>query len=490
MGDLHRRHPPQDIYPREPWRLVETHFDERYLAAAESLFATANGYLGMRGTCDEGQPVVHNGTYINGFHETWPIVYGEEAYGFAKLGQTIVDVPDAKIIRLYVDDEPFFLPTGTLEGFERALDMRAGTLDRELVWAHSSGQRVSIRSRRLVSLEHRHLAAIEYEVTLLANRRARRGRVGSGRQQYPAFQWGPPHAAVRLRSARHGGEPYRGRARGPWTRDQVERDDPVVRHRSRRADGLFVQRESIGRRVRRARGLFHRRHGGDPDSAHQVHHVPLVAPPPGRGALPTCRAGPRSGGGEGVRGSARQPEALSRRLLGLQRRGGARQSRVAADDPVQPVPHVPGDGAGRGSRRAGQGTDRTRVRGALLLGHRDIRAALPHVYETADRAEPAPSATRLSGRGARARPGGQSARGAVSVAHHQRQRGVRVLRGGDGAIPHQRGHRVRASQVRRRHRGQGLSRGRGRGNSWSKRPACGSTSASSAATTASSGSTG
>ena len=169
MGDSHRRHPSQDIYPREPWRLVETRFDERYLAAAESLFATANGYLGMRGTCDEGQPVVHNGTYVNGFHETWPIVYGEEAYGFAKLGQTIVDVPDAKIIRLYVDDEPFFLPTATLEGFERALDMRAGTLERELVWAHSSGQRVSIRSRRLVSLEHRHLAAIEYEVTLLAN---------------------------------------------------------------------------------------------------------------------------------------------------------------------------------------------------------------------------------------------------------------------------------------------------------------------------------
>ena len=169
MGDMHRRHPLQDIYPFDPWRLVETRFDERYLAAAESLFTTANGYLGMRGTCDEGQPVVHNGTYVNGFHETWPIVYGEEAYGFAKLGQTIVDVPDAKIVRLYVDDEPFFLPTATLEGFERALDMQAGTLDRELVWAHSSGQRVSIRSRRLVSLEHRHLAAIEYEVTLLAN---------------------------------------------------------------------------------------------------------------------------------------------------------------------------------------------------------------------------------------------------------------------------------------------------------------------------------
>ena len=169
MDDRYHAHLPRDIYPTDEWRLVETRFDPRRVRASESLFTTANGYLGMRGTCDEGRPVEHHGTYVNGFHETWPIVYGEEAYGFAKLGQTIVDVPDAKIIRLYVDDEPFFLPTATLDRYERVLDMRAGTLDRTLVWAHSSGQRVSIRSRRLVSLEHRHLAAISYEVTLLAH---------------------------------------------------------------------------------------------------------------------------------------------------------------------------------------------------------------------------------------------------------------------------------------------------------------------------------
>ena len=297
-------------------------------------------------------------------------------------------------------------------------------------------------------------------------RRARRHRVGSGRQrQYNSSQWGPPHPAVRLRGARCGGEPHRGRARGTRLCDQIERDDAVVRHRSRGADRLLVPRQDIGRRVGRARGLFHRRHGRDPDSARQVHHVPLVAPPPGRGALPTCRAGSRSRGGEGVSGPARQPAALSRRLLGLQRRGGARQPGVAADHPVQPVSHVPGDGAGRGRRRAGQGPDRARIRRALFLGHRDLRAAVPHLYQAADRAEPAPPAARLPGRGARTRTGGEPARGAVSVAHHQRQRGVRVLRGGNGAVPHQRGHRLRAPQVRGRHRGQGLSEGRGRGDS-------------------------
>ncbi|NNF83792.1 MAG: glycoside hydrolase family 65 protein, partial [Deltaproteobacteria bacterium] len=82
-------------------------------------------------------------------------------------GQSIVNVPDAKVIRLYVDDEPFFLPTANLLEFERSLDMRQGTLDRKVVWEMPSGKRISVESRRLVSFQHRHLAAVSYEVTLL-----------------------------------------------------------------------------------------------------------------------------------------------------------------------------------------------------------------------------------------------------------------------------------------------------------------------------------
>jgi alpha,alpha-trehalose phosphorylase len=166
---LHRQpiHGPEYVYPLEPWRLVEKDFHPLFLAQTEAIFSVANGYLGMRGSFEEGRPVYHDGTFVNGFYETWPIVYGEEAFGFARTGQTIVNVTDGKRIRLYVDDEPFFLPTAELSHFERALDMRAGTLDREVLWETASGKQVSIRSRRLVSLRHRHLAAIAYEVTLL-----------------------------------------------------------------------------------------------------------------------------------------------------------------------------------------------------------------------------------------------------------------------------------------------------------------------------------
>ncbi|MBD2098587.1 glycoside hydrolase family 65 protein [Trichocoleus sp. FACHB-591] len=159
--------PPRYIYPPEPWRWVEKQFYPKLLVQMETLFSTANGYLGMRGVFEEGSPVGQNGTFINGFYESWPIVYAEEAYGFARTGQTIVNATDSKIIRLYVDDEPFYLPTANLLNFERSLDMQNGTLDREVLWQTPSGKQVSIRSRRLVSFEHRHLATISYEVTIL-----------------------------------------------------------------------------------------------------------------------------------------------------------------------------------------------------------------------------------------------------------------------------------------------------------------------------------
>ncbi|WP_303722858.1 glycoside hydrolase family 65 protein [Malonomonas rubra] len=159
--------PPLHIYPINPWKIIETSFYPRFLAQTETLFSLGNGYLGLRGNFEEGSPYFQRGTFINGFHETWPIVYGEDAYGFAKTGQTMLNITDAKGISLYVDDEPFYLPAASLLLYQRTLDMQAGTLDREILWETPSGKRILIESRRLVSFDHRHLAAFSYQVTLL-----------------------------------------------------------------------------------------------------------------------------------------------------------------------------------------------------------------------------------------------------------------------------------------------------------------------------------
>jgi alpha,alpha-trehalose phosphorylase len=162
-----RLRPPSHDYPADEWNVIEKAFHPEFLAQSETMLALGNGYLGMRGCPEEGGPNTENATLINGFYDTWPIVYGEEAYGFAKTGQTICNVTDGKIIKLFVDDEPFWLPNANLLCYDRRLNMKSGTLDREILWETPAGKQVLIRSRRLVSLENRHVAAISYWVTLL-----------------------------------------------------------------------------------------------------------------------------------------------------------------------------------------------------------------------------------------------------------------------------------------------------------------------------------
>jgi alpha,alpha-trehalose phosphorylase len=161
-----RLRPPLRDYPADEWNVIEKGFRSEFLAQLETMLALGNGYLGMRGCPEEGGPNAENGTLINGFYETRPIVYGEDAYGFAKTGQTICNVTDSKIIKLFVDDEPFWLPDANLLRYDRRLNMKSGTLDREVLWETPAGKQVLITSRRLVSFANRHVAAISYCVTL------------------------------------------------------------------------------------------------------------------------------------------------------------------------------------------------------------------------------------------------------------------------------------------------------------------------------------
>ncbi|MGY5763952.1 glycoside hydrolase family 65 protein [Brachybacterium sp. DNPG3] len=152
--------------PVDEWRLVESR-PGADLGHLETLFATANGYLGMRGTPEEGRDVHSHGTFLNGFHETWPIQHAESAFGFARTGQTMISVPDSSVMKLYVDDEPLLLSVADLLEYERSLDFREGVLRRDLVWRTPSGKRVRVRSSRMVSFPQRHLALMEMEVTML-----------------------------------------------------------------------------------------------------------------------------------------------------------------------------------------------------------------------------------------------------------------------------------------------------------------------------------
>ncbi|MCU1692140.1 MAG: putative glycosyl hydrolase [Frankiales bacterium] len=155
---------PAPVLPVEPWSVREPSLDLARLAQNESVFALSNGHIGLRGNLDEGEPYGIPGTYLNSFYEERPLPYAESGFGYPEDGQTVVNVTNGKLLRLTVDDEPFDVRYGTLHAHERVLDLRAGTLTRTADWTSPAGTRALVRSTRLVSLEHRAVAAVCYEV--------------------------------------------------------------------------------------------------------------------------------------------------------------------------------------------------------------------------------------------------------------------------------------------------------------------------------------
>jgi alpha,alpha-trehalose phosphorylase len=161
--------PPSDIFPIDPWKFEATRFDpklgDQFIGQAETIFALSNGYLGMRGTLEEGTPAMEPGVFLNGFYEYRPISYGERAHGFPSRGQSMLNCPDGSSLKLFVDDEPFVLTDAEIVSFRRTLDFRDATLKRDVRWRTPSGKHMRLRTVRLVSFTHRHLAAMEYELT-------------------------------------------------------------------------------------------------------------------------------------------------------------------------------------------------------------------------------------------------------------------------------------------------------------------------------------
>ncbi|MGD9607503.1 MAG: glycoside hydrolase family 65 protein, partial [Leucobacter sp.] len=162
----HPQEPARD-FGDDPWRLVVRGVDPALAGQDETIFALGNGYLGMRGNHEEGLPLGNHGTFVNGLHETWQIRHAEYAYGFAEHGQTIVNAPDAKTIRVYIDEERLNLSSSDILEVTRTLDLRTGTLERTLLWLTPTGKRVKVETRRMVSFSSRHMATLEMRVTVL-----------------------------------------------------------------------------------------------------------------------------------------------------------------------------------------------------------------------------------------------------------------------------------------------------------------------------------
>ncbi|MGV0029019.1 hypothetical protein [Phormidesmis priestleyi] len=105
------------------WTLIEPQFDPEQLRTRETVFTIDNGYLGTRGSFEEGYPQALPGTLIRGVYDDVPVIYTE-----------LANCPDWLSLVVIVNGERFRLDRGDILHYERQLDLCHGLLSRSVRW--------------------------------------------------------------------------------------------------------------------------------------------------------------------------------------------------------------------------------------------------------------------------------------------------------------------------------------------------------------------
>ena len=159
----------KNTYPVEEWKVTEEKFVKDWNYRNETTFALSNGYIGTRGTFDEGYPFTVDegleGNFINGFYESEHIRYGEWNFGFPETSQSLLNLPNLKKTTIEVNGEMFDLKAGEIVEYSRSLLMNEGIVVRNVVWKSPKGKEVKATFKRLVSLADKNIMAIQIKVT-------------------------------------------------------------------------------------------------------------------------------------------------------------------------------------------------------------------------------------------------------------------------------------------------------------------------------------
>jgi len=145
------------------WRFGQSTFDPQRASVDETLFALANGTLGVRGGLEE-HPSPSDGTFVAAAFVQSDIHYHERLAGFARRTDTRVPVVEGKRIGIMLGAEPLDLDSCEWLEFTRHLDLRSGQLHRRLRLRTPAGHCIEIDARRVVPLDETALLAIEFKL--------------------------------------------------------------------------------------------------------------------------------------------------------------------------------------------------------------------------------------------------------------------------------------------------------------------------------------
>jgi kojibiose phosphorylase len=136
------------------WTVIETQFEPSQLNHKETLFSLSNGYLGTRGTFEEGYPGACTATFINGVYDDVAVMHTE-----------LVNCPDWLPVAITVGGDRFSLNRGEVLRYQRQLDLRWGILSRDVLWRSPSGHTINVHFERMVSMADEHVLVQRCTVT-------------------------------------------------------------------------------------------------------------------------------------------------------------------------------------------------------------------------------------------------------------------------------------------------------------------------------------
>lgn len=136
------------------WLIEESGFDAALANVRETLLTVGNGYLGTRGSLEEGHKGELSATYLAGVYDHHDSTVVD-----------LVNAPDWLPLRVRVEGELLDVRCCKVLSHRRVLDMRRGTLLRDTLFEDSRGRRTRIASLRFASMSDRHLCGIRLRVT-------------------------------------------------------------------------------------------------------------------------------------------------------------------------------------------------------------------------------------------------------------------------------------------------------------------------------------
>lgn len=138
------------------WVILQDHYNPEDNLNYESLFCLANGYLGTRGSYEEGTIKSIPCTYINGVFDKSETFMRE-----------LANMPNWLGLKLYVEKELIGVENCEILEFSRALDMKNALLLKRMVLRDKKGRETLVEGIRIVSRANVHRMAVKVFVTPL-----------------------------------------------------------------------------------------------------------------------------------------------------------------------------------------------------------------------------------------------------------------------------------------------------------------------------------